>query len=229
MTVITHEIAHGLGLISEMIVSGTSANWFGSSGSPSIYDTFIQDGSGNSLINTSIYPNPSTNLYNALISGNIWFSGINANSSNGGGRVKIYAPSPWDDGSSYCHLDYNTYRYTSNKLMVYALGAGESIHNPGPVVMGIFKDLGWNKSTQGPAAPTLASPITNAYLNTTTPEFTWVESTDAVAYEIQIDDSSTFSDPILQDTPSIADLSIQHQLFRKGYCIGVLEPRMPMD
>jgi hypothetical protein len=57
--------------------------------------------------------------------------------------VKIYAPATWAPGSSYSHLDYSTFYGTSNSLMTYRLTDGDSFHNPGPVTLGIFEDIGW--------------------------------------------------------------------------------------
>jgi hypothetical protein len=145
MSVVLHEIAHGLNFSGSMTYSGGQGSW-GDTGYPNIYDTFMRDGSGNRLINTGVYANPSPALGSALTSDNIWFHGSNAMAANGGQRVKIYAPSTWSSGSSYSHLDYTTFNNTANQLMVYAISAGESIHDPGPITIGIFKDLGWNTS-----------------------------------------------------------------------------------
>jgi len=142
MSVVLHEIGHGLNFTGSMSYSGGSGSW-GYGGYPVIYDTFMRDGSGNPLINTGVYGNPSTSLGNALRSNNIWFHGSNAMAANGGQRVKMYAPSTWSGGSSYSHLDYTTFNETANELMVYAISSGESIHDPGPVTQGLLKDLGW--------------------------------------------------------------------------------------
>jgi hypothetical protein len=143
MSVVLHEIAHGLNFSGSMSYSGGSGSWGYSTGYPNIYDTFTRDGSGNQLINTSVYPNPSTALGSALTSNNIWFHGSNAMAANGGVRVKLYAPSTWSSGSSYSHLDYAAFNNTVNELMVYAFSSGESVHDPGPVIKGLLKDLGW--------------------------------------------------------------------------------------
>jgi hypothetical protein len=143
MSVVLHEIAHGLNFSGSMMYSGGQAGWGYSTGYPNIYDTFMRDGSGNQLINTGVYGNPSAALGSALTSNNIWFHGTNAMAANGGQRVKMYAPSPWSGGSSYSHLDYFTFQGTGNRLMVYAISAGVSTHDPGPVTKGLLKDLGW--------------------------------------------------------------------------------------
>jgi len=152
MTVVLHEIAHGLNFMGSMNYSATTgqAGW-GDAGFPDIYDRFVRDGTadpGNLLINTAVYVNPSVNLANALRSQSIWFHGANAMAANGGARVEIYAPATWSDGSSYSHLDYDTFRSGINRLMVYAIASGLATHSPGPVAMGLLKDLGWSTETK---------------------------------------------------------------------------------
>jgi hypothetical protein len=56
----------------------------------------------------------------------------------------LYAPSDWKEISSIVHLDENKYpRGNVNSLMTPSLLEGEAIHNPGPVTLGILKDMGW--------------------------------------------------------------------------------------
>ncbi|MBU6230482.1 MAG: hypothetical protein KGQ93_12415 [Cyanobacteria bacterium REEB459] len=50
---------------------------------------------------------------------------------------------------------------TPNALMTYSLGFRESILNPGPVTLGMFKDMGWNLAGS-PSSTTLAISATNA-------------------------------------------------------------------
>jgi hypothetical protein len=49
-----------------------------------------------------------------------------------------------------------------------------------------------------PTAPALALPANGFATNNTTPTFTWTGSTSSDTYEIQIDDSSTFTLPLVQ-------------------------------
>jgi hypothetical protein len=149
MSVALHEIGHGLNFLGTMQYSEGQGSW-GASGYPNIYDTFMRDGSGNLLIDTGVYGNPSAALGNALTSNDIWFHGTNAMAANGGERVKIYAPSTWSTGSSYVHLDYTTFQGTVNRLMVFAIAAGVSTHDPGPLMRGLLKDLGWVITSGGP-------------------------------------------------------------------------------
>lgn len=161
MTVVLHEIAHGLNFSGSMeyIPASGQGQWGGGTGFPSVYDTFMRDGTanpGNLLINTGVYVNPSVALGNALRSESIWFHGANAVAANGGTRVKMYAPATWSDGSSYSHLDYNTFRSTVNRLMVYAIASGLATHTPGSITLGLLRDLGWTLTADNPV-PTITS------------------------------------------------------------------------
>jgi hypothetical protein len=142
VTVALHEICHGLNFSGLMSYSSGVARW-GYGGYPNIYDTFMRDGSGNSIINTSVYANNSAALGTVVTSNDLWFQGTQAMSGNGGSRVKIYAPTTWQSGSSYSHLDYDAFSSGGNRLMRYAVSKGTAIHDPGPVAMGMLKDMGW--------------------------------------------------------------------------------------
>ena len=148
LSVVLHEIGHGLNFSGSAAFSSGQGSWGYGTGYPNIYDTFMKDGSGNNLLNTTLYPNPSAALGDLLRSNNLWFHGSNSMTANGGQRVKMYAPTTWADGSSYSHLDYATFAGTPNRLMVYAISSGSSIHDPGPVTKGLLKDLGWTISSE---------------------------------------------------------------------------------
>lgn len=184
MTVVLHEIAHGLNFSGSANYSGGTGSW-GMSGYPEIYDRFMEDGSGNALLNTSLYPNPSTALGGLLTSTNLWFDGSNANAANGGTRVKMYSPRTWSGGSSYSHLDYTTFSGTINRLMVYAISSGTPTHDPGPVTKGLLKDLGWPEAA---LAPTQISP--NGTIGTRTPAYVWNAVPGATYYYLAVYDTT---------------------------------------
>ncbi|HEU5103138.1 MAG TPA: hypothetical protein VFU22_29155 [Roseiflexaceae bacterium] len=71
----------------------------------------------------------------------MFFDGANANAANGG-RVGLYAPSTWNQGSSYSHLA-ESFNNSPNALMTFSLGFAESIHSPGPLTLALLRDLGW--------------------------------------------------------------------------------------
>ncbi|WP_045212887.1 fibronectin type III domain-containing protein [Desulfonatronovibrio magnus] len=191
VTIMLHEIAHGLGFTGSVSYSSQdgTAGWGFGTDNPRIYDTFMRDGNGKRLTDTSVYPNPSAGLADLVTSGNLWWHGSHAMSANGGQRVMMYAPAAWSSGSSYSHLDYDTFRGTENRLMVYAASAGDGNHNPGPVTMGILKDMGWNTGKdQKPGKATQISP--SGTISTSQPTYAWRTVSDATYYHLWANDST---------------------------------------
>jgi hypothetical protein len=146
-SVVMHEIIHGLGFAGSMRVASGVGYWGTQNycDSPRSYDRFTVDNGNVSLINLGSYPCQSSTLASALTSGSLYFTGANAKAANGGTRVPLYAPNPWQGGSSYSHLG-EVYNGTVNAQMTYSIGDGESIHDPGPIGLGILKDVGWATS-----------------------------------------------------------------------------------
>ncbi len=142
VSVVLHELGHGLGFLGSMDVNAGVGSW-GSSNIPFVYDRFAVNTAGQALLNTGIFPNPSAALATQLqIVNNVVFTGANANAANGGIPVPLYTPAAWNDGSSYSHLA-ESFNGTANALMTFSLSGNESIHDPGPVMLGMFKDMGW--------------------------------------------------------------------------------------
>ncbi len=143
VSVVLHEICHGLGFAGSMNVTVGIGSWGGGTAYPFIYDRFTENGASNALLDTALFPNPSVALRNQLVSGNIFFDGTAANAANGGSRPRLYCPATWSGGSSYSHLNNATYDGTSNALMTSSIAYGEAIHIPGPVTLGLLNDEGW--------------------------------------------------------------------------------------
>jgi hypothetical protein len=141
VTVVLHEICHGLGFYDSMNTNGT-IGWWGINSFPMIYDTFLEDISGKKLTDTLSYPNYSPDLYNVLTGKNVYFSGPLLSTYTSGQRARIYAPSKWDSGSSISHLD-ETDVLPENALMTPFIDFGEAIHDPGKYTLSILSDLGW--------------------------------------------------------------------------------------
>jgi hypothetical protein len=176
VTVAAHEIAHGLNFSGSAVYAGIDSNYGYGTIYPDVYDRFMYDGTGKLLIN---YQNYSPELGLLLTSNNLWFQGENANFANVGNRVKMYAPATWANGSSYSHLDYNTFSGTVNRMMVYAISSNTANHNPGPVTVGILKDLGW-KGTLLPPTAVSASDGTESDKVIVS----WTASTNASYYQV---------------------------------------------
>lgn len=148
VTVALHEVGHGLGFLGSMWVPNGQnvANWgYGFPPIPLIYDRFTIDGNGMELINQQEYTNNSTGLYDAVTgkNGGVFFAGLNSISTNNGFAVPLYAPSDWNAGSSYSHVDLDTYSNTEDALMRPQIDAAYAVHSPGPVVCSIMTDKGW--------------------------------------------------------------------------------------
>lgn len=151
VTVVLHEIGHGLGFLGSMEgdSNAETAEWsVGDEGDPLIYDRFTVDGDFDPLINTSVYSNPSTELYEALTgkNGGIYFEGPDANVSledYEADRARLYSPDPFNEGSSYSHFDQTTFRKTVNALMLPFISRTFAVHTPGPLFCGVLSDMGW--------------------------------------------------------------------------------------
>ncbi len=144
VSIVLHEICHGLGFAGSMTVSDGQGSWGDDTPFPYIYDRFAVNGSAQSLLDTSMFFNPSEALANELQSGEVFFNGPNATAVTNGLNPKLYAPFPWEYGSSYSHLDEYTYLPGDyNSLMTPEISWSEAIHQPGPIIEGVFRDIGW--------------------------------------------------------------------------------------
>ena len=101
---------------------------------------------GQSLLNTSLFPNPSAALGAATRVEQHLLVRSYGIAALGGTRPKIYTPTPWTNGygASLNHLDEATYPPGNpNSLMTPMLNTAEAIHVPGPATMGMLADMGW--------------------------------------------------------------------------------------
>ena len=110
------------------------------------------------------------------------------------------APSSWSQGSSYTHLDEDTFPAgNANALITPYLDNQEAIHNPGPIALGMLEDMEWtiNKApvfTDGSSATrtvavdgSIGSPMVATDANNDTLTYQ-LSGTDAAAFDI---DSTT--------------------------------------
>ena len=152
VSVVLHELGHGLGFSgSASVVSGVGRIEVSSTGFPKIYDHFTVTETGAPMLG---FPNPSAELGTRLTqpfqSGNphgpgVYWNGPAGVAGNGGSTARLYTPATWASGSSYSHLDDQVYLAgNQNSLMTHQLSQAEAIHNPGPVTLGLFADIGWN-------------------------------------------------------------------------------------
>jgi hypothetical protein len=143
-TVTLHEICHGLGFTGSFFADITPSGSYGDGPDKiaEIFDYFVKNSSGQLLIDTNIYKNPSVKLGTALTTINkVFFDGIMTQKASGS-RVTLYSPFPWNQGSSIYHVG-DIYYQTPNTLMYYAIDKQEAIHNPGAMLTGMMDDMGW--------------------------------------------------------------------------------------
>jgi hypothetical protein len=148
VTVVLHELGHGLGFAGfQNVQSGNGSIGTSAMGStilvPSIYDAYVANRTGQFLADTTVFRNPSTTLATQLTSDEIFFQSDYVTQKNKGERPKLYAPRTFDRGSSISHLDTRTYTNTDNALMRHSIARGESIQDPGAIMLNIFSEIGW--------------------------------------------------------------------------------------
>ena len=156
VTVALHEAGHGLGFIDGGDVNddGIGSLGFGG-GIPIIFDTFVVDGQGNSVLDL---PNPSPELGDFYTSGNVFVNGALSVAALGGTLPRLFAPNPFQGGSSIAHWDEATFPAGDpNSLMSPQVGASESNFNIGDITRGHFSDMGWQIAGAAPIAVAPAS------------------------------------------------------------------------
>lgn len=150
VTVVLHEIGHGIGFIGSLESEESNfAKWGrGDPPRPIIFDRFAVDGSFNDLIDTNIYGNPSTDLFEAITGkrDGIFLEGPELNQTLEGEtaeRARLFSPSEYLRGSTYSHFDQSTFTNTPNSLMRPSIDRATAIHTPGPLFCGFLRDMEW--------------------------------------------------------------------------------------
>ncbi len=149
VTVVLHEIAHGLGFTGFFYVSNELGTYGHEKvGDAAAFDFMVVSRNRRDLLNTAIFPFPSKELYNAFTSNALYMNSPVAIAQNEGNLPRLYAPFDYSDGSSIYHLNTATYPAANeNSLMTHAMGKGEAIHDPGPITKGIMADIGWKNTS----------------------------------------------------------------------------------
>ncbi len=145
VSVVLHEVGHGLGFTGFFFALDITAgySWF-DWGDATSFDRMVENASGEQLIDSSIFENPSAELKSQLTSTALYANSPAAIAMGSRSRPRLYAPSTWNDGSSIYHLNDATYPSGNiNTLMTHSYGRGEATHHPGPVTLGIMADMGW--------------------------------------------------------------------------------------
>ncbi len=140
-TVVLHEIGHGLGVLGGAAVSAADRGFVLIDGAPIVYSRFVENGGGKAILN---FAENSEALSAQLRRGKLFFDSPQVRSANGNLRAKLFAPSVFQPGSSYSHLDEAAYlRGNPNSLMTPQLGLAETIRSPGPIILAMLRTMGW--------------------------------------------------------------------------------------
>ena len=135
-SVILHEIAHGLGFIS----NAEYDSYFGTGYmyQPTPFDAYVQIQDSRYLAD---FCSRSVDLGKAMINPLVW-AGPLATSANNGSKPKLYTPAKYIEGSSITHLDESTYNSSkTDALMTPRLEPGESFSSPGPIALAMIEDM----------------------------------------------------------------------------------------
>jgi hypothetical protein len=163
VTVMLHEMGHGLAFLS---LAKFDSNDFGSfgmvtasdilpiissfpfpvlEGMPSTFAVFMENGNGDLITDTLLFPNNSIVLGDEFISNDIYFDGPLAKLQNGNLPVRLYAPTTFASGSSLEHLHEGSYPASDpNSLMTPFINPQEVHHHPGDLTIAMMEDMGWN-------------------------------------------------------------------------------------
>ncbi len=141
VSIILHELIHGLGFVGFATVTqdGEGMGRIKNNGRPAIYDIYINNSvDGNLCQNVS---DPSLELRTAMIGNDLTL--LTPQFQGAADVPIIFAPTPYQGGSSIHHLDQRTYQNTPNSLMTPAASRGQIEHDPG-LALDILNDLGWS-------------------------------------------------------------------------------------
>ena len=138
VTIVVHELVHGLGFAGFFEVENGVGNLNNSAHLPSIYDWFVYK-NNLQISDSDHFGVPSSQLADALKSGQLSVKG-----GDGSHIEKIYAPSAFNGGTSIYHYNENSFGAgDANAIMTPFIFKGEAIHYPGDKTLQILADLGW--------------------------------------------------------------------------------------
>jgi hypothetical protein len=136
VSVILHEVAHGLGFLS----NAEYDRFFGTGYmfQPTPFDAYVQLPDGR---NFTDFCSRSADLGKAML-GPLFWSGELGIAANNGVKPRLYTPTPYQEGSSITHLDETLFANSlNNSAMTPNLEPGEVFRTPGPIALGMIADM----------------------------------------------------------------------------------------
>lgn len=134
-SVALHEMTHALGFSSLAASNGSSE--FGT-GDYANFDRFLyrlQTAQRLFNSNAQFVGTPAD-----LVSNDLYWDGRYGTAANGGNRVKLFAPNPWQPGSSVSHLDSGV----NSGVMNPSIAPGAFFRGYTGFEIGMLLDIGWN-------------------------------------------------------------------------------------
>lgn len=153
VSVILHEVAHGLGFLS----NAEYDRFFGTGYmfQPTPFDAYIELPDGRRFTD---FCSRSADLGKAMTSPLFW-SGTSAIAANRGTKPKLYTPATYQEGSSLTHLDEDLFsRSLTDGAMTPNLDPGEVFRSPGPIALAMIEDM-LRKPPAGNATGLPAKPV----------------------------------------------------------------------
>lgn len=162
---------------------GTGCFGSGSNSSPSVYDTWLVASLSATSPNVGwltvgpqgqagAFGNNTDALRGALTGWNtvgdgrcstiqpsrVFWAGPQGTAANGNSWPKIYSPNPWSPGSNISHLDQGTYPWPGpNSVLTPCVPTAKAVHAPGPIILGMLRDIGWTETVVPVITSALAS------------------------------------------------------------------------
>ncbi|MCB1096095.1 MAG: LEPR-XLL domain-containing protein [Verrucomicrobiae bacterium] len=153
---IMHELLHMIGFLSLVDEDGSDYNAgtaITDAGHWATFDKFLTNASGVEVIDPTSYVVrqavwTAVSVGGASPAAGLFFAGANAMAANGGNRVGLYSPSPWESGSSGSHVDDDNPEL-SLLLMAAAVADGPAARELSDIERGILLDLGFTLVAPG--------------------------------------------------------------------------------
>ena len=187
-SVVLHELGHGLGFAG----SADHAGSLGHYDAPRVVFDYFNNSRATAGTKLITLPDDSTTLGSAFTSQSVYWDGAKGTGANGGSRPRLYAPNPWEDGSSIAHLDEAAYPQGDiNSLMTPYVDNQEVVHTPGPITIGMMREMGWNAvltAPAEPAVPTAEPDVGKVTLSWTAPA---PNGSPITSYQVNVTDTTT--------------------------------------
>jgi hypothetical protein len=138
VTVTLNLMGHGLGFNTRLFRGdGTFFVAPGLAQYPGPYDLLLTT---DSMGGTALTGMSDADRAAAIASDNLYWLGLNAVAANGGIRPKLFAPNPFQNGASVANLDPTVF---PNALLRGGGNHAGEVNRPGPVELGMLRDIGW--------------------------------------------------------------------------------------